>query len=314
MNQEKIGRICEIQKNTFFIRYEGEELRAKLKGSYGNKDNAIWPVVGDYVHFIYNPIGDSMISSVCERKNVLRRPDQSGHAIGYVKTMLEQVMVANFDYVFIVTSLNGNFNHNRIARYVGHTLETGAIPVVVLTKSDLCNDVDSYVEEIKKLSDKVKVHAISALYNIGLQELKQYFKEGKTIVLLGSSGVGKSTLVNAIAGKEIMKTSGIRETDSKGRHTTTHRQLIELPGGVTVIDTPGMREIGMQNVEKGIDDTFSDIKELETQCRFHDCRHVTEPGCAIKAALESGQLAKDRYELYCSLQKENAHNARLKKR
>ena len=308
LHKERLGRICEVQKNTFVIKFWEKEVPAKLKGSFYKEEDAELPIVGDYVTFYYNPSGDSIIQSICERKNILKRPDQSGHAIGYVKTMMEQSMVSNFDYVFIVTSLNDNYNYNRIARYVSLTLQGDAIPVVVLTKSDMCSNPGRYIREVEELSEKVRVHAISAIYGIGLDELDEYLLPGNTIVLLGSSGAGKSTLVNAIAGEEIMKTSEIRESDAKGRHTTTHRQLIELKNGVTIIDTPGMREIGMQSVGEGINDTFSDIVELESQCRFNDCKHDTEPGCAVKKALEDGTLSRERYELFLGLQKENTRN------
>ncbi len=310
-NRHKIGRICEIQKNTYMIRFEDEELSGKLKGIF-LKEGLELPVVGDYVTFEYNPFGDSMITSVCERKSVLKRPDQSGHAISYVKTMQEQVMVANFDYVFIVVSLNNNYNYNRIARYISMTLQGGGIPVVILTKMDMCSNSGRYIREIEALSDSVRVHAISALYGIGLDELACYVQPGMTIVLAGSSGVGKSTLVNAIIGTDLMKTSEIREEDSKGRHTTTHRQMICLPNGAFLIDTPGMREIGMCDVDGGIDETFSDIAELEMQCRFRNCKHESEPGCAIKQALENGTLLEERYMLYRDLHQESKRSKNMK--
>ncbi len=313
-NNEKkteYGRISEVQKNIYMIRFSGQEIEGKLKGSFYNEEREL-PVVGDYVTFEYNPNGQSVICEVKERTSMLKRPDQSGHAIGYVKNMKEQVMVANMDYVFIVASLNENYNFNRIARYVSITLQGGAIPVVILTKMDLCSNPGRYIREVEDLSEDVKVHAISALYGIGLDELTDYMQPGVTIAFLGSSGVGKSTLVNAIAGQEIMKTSEIREEDAKGRHTTTYRALIELENGVTVIDTPGMRELGMCDVEEGIDETFSDIVELACGCKFSDCRHETEPGCAVKKAIEDGILSPDRFELFRGLHQESDHSAKMK--
>ncbi|MCR5799187.1 MAG: ribosome small subunit-dependent GTPase A [Lachnospiraceae bacterium] len=306
LHVEKLGRISEVSKNSYKIKFFEQEIPAKLKGSFYEADAEKLPVVGDYVTFLLNKQGESTILSVCERKSFLQRPDQS-------KTAVMQYMAANVDYLFIVTSLNEDYSYNRIARYVSIALHGGAIPVVILTKSDLSTHPGRYVREVEQISDKVRVHAISALYDIGLGELKEYMTEGTTICLMGSSGAGKSTLINALAGEEIMKTSEIREDDDKGRHTTTYRKLIEFPGGVTVIDTPGMREVGMAEVQDGIDETFSDIVELESRCKFSNCRHETEPGCAIKAAIERGELSAERYELYKNLGRENTKNHAMKK-
>ena len=305
-NNTSTGRISEIRKNSFTVRFEGRDYPAKLKGSFYGQDADKLPVVGDYVEFTPNLHGDSMIVSVRERTSFLQRPDQS-------KTGVMQYMVANVDYTFIVTSLNEDYSYNRIARYVSVVLQGGSVPVVILTKSDLCNNVGRFVREVETISEKARVHAICALYDIGLDELKEYFTPGTTVCFLGSSGAGKSTLLNAIAGEDIMKTAAIREDDSEGRHTTTHRQLIELENGAYIIDTPGMREIGMASVEEGIDDTFSDIIELESHCRFGNCKHETEPGCAVKAAIESGELMPERLMLYKNLHAENKRNYALKK-
>ena len=305
-NKEKLGRITEINKNSYKILFEEEEIPAKLKGHFYEEDAEKLPVVGDYVTFLHNSQGDSLILSICERKSFLQRPDQA-------KTAVMQYMVANVDYLFIVTSLNEDYSYNRIARYVSIACQGGAIPVVILTKSDLCSNVGRYVREVEQISDKVHVHAISAIYGIGLEELKEYMKPDVTICLMGSSGAGKSTLINTLMGEDVLKTSEIREDDDEGRHTTTFRKLIRLPNGAAIIDTPGMREIGMANVQEGIDETFSDIIELESRCKFSNCRHDTEPGCAIKAAIESGALSPDRYELYKNLGRENTKNYAKKK-
>ena len=306
IEKQNRGRICEIQKNHFTI-YDGQkELPARLKGSFYEKEAAELPVVGDYVTFLYNPQGDSVITSVGERTSLLKRPDQA-------KTGVEQYMVANVDYTFIVTALNHDYSYNRIARYVSVALQGGSLPVVILTKADQCSNCGRYCSEVEGISDKVRVHAISALYDIGMEELAQYLQPGKTICLMGSSGAGKSTLLNTLAHEECMKTSAIRENDSKGRHTTTYRQMLVLENGVTIIDTPGMREIGMANVWEGIEDTFSDIAALTAECKFSNCRHDTEPGCAVKRAIENGELSKERFLLYQSLHSENQRNHAKKK-
>lgn len=303
-------RVSEVQRERYTLLDDKGEIYGKLKGTLYH--SRYYPVVGDYVEVSYNPYGDSLIEQIYERKTYLSRPDRSGHADGYVKTLVEQPMVANFDYVFIVTSLNQNFNIGRITRYIAITVQGGGIPVVILSKADLCEDVNKYIAEVKGISDKVAVVAISAVTGEGISDLKRYFKEGVTIALLGSSGVGKSTMLNVIAGKEVMKTSGIREEDGKGRHTTTHRQLFVLDNGITIIDTPGMREIGVCDIDDGIEDTFADIKELFSRCRFGNCRHDTELDCAIKQALQTGELNEKRWRLYLRLNQENFKAKKMK--
>ena len=301
-----MGRVSEVQRELYKILCDNGEINAKLKGSfYMDKRNRDYPVVGDYVFLQYNENGDSLIGKICERKSCFSRTDFSGHAVGYVKTVKEQVIAANFDYVFILSSLNNDFNLNRITRYISVALQSGAKPVVVLTKADKCQNPEDYVKEVKGISEKADVFAISVITGYGMSELDPYMESGKTIVFLGSSGVGKSTLINAIAGEEIMAVNDIREDDSKGRHTTTHRQLIELASGVIVIDTPGIRELGMWDVEEGIKDTFSDIIRLFGKCKFSNCSHSKEPGCAIIQAIEEDIFSKGRWETYCQLSKEN---------
>ena len=302
-----LARVSRAERNQFTVLCGDSEYTARLRGSFFGDDRER-PLVGDWVEVTPISEEDCMIEAIRPRKSILKRADQSGHAMGYVKTMQEQVMVANFDYVFILTSLNEDYSLNRIARYVSVTLEGGGIPVVILTKADLCPDVPPYLKEVAALSEKVRVHAISTHTGCGLEELQDYFHEGVTIALLGSSGVGKSTLVNRLLGRDIMKTSAIREKDGKGRHTTTARQLF-VQDGVTLIDTPGMRELGLVDVDSGVSGTFEDIEALTVQCRFRDCTHGKEPGCAVRKALDSGTLDPKRWALYRDMLGESRKNA-----
>lgn len=298
------ARISKVQREQYTVLCEHGELPAVVKGSF-RKEAQEYPVIGDYVQIQYNPMGPSLIVSIEPRTSVFLRANLSGHAAAYAKTVKSQAMAANFDYVFIVTSLNQDFNLKRIARYVSTTLHGGAKPVVILTKSDLCSNPMEYIEKVQALSDQVVVHAVSAKTGEGMESLYQYFIDGTTIILLGSSGVGKSTLVNAVFGEEVMKVSAIRENDGRGRHTTTHREMFIL-SGVTIIDTPGIRELGMTEAEDGINETFSDIVELIGQCKFSNCSHRLEPGCAIQRAIENGSLSEARWQMYRKLQDETA--------
>ena len=299
LHKEKLGRISSVQKNQYTIQFWESQIPAKLKGKFyeGKKR---FPVVGDYVTFDYNSKGDSTILEVCERRSILKRPFPRDHAVRKVE---EQEMVANADYVFIVTSINDDFSVNRIVRYMTVANEGGVKPVVILTKADLIDNVEAYIKQVKEMVNDVDICAISVATGVGMEQLEKYMKPGNTITLLGSSGVGKSTLVNALIGKDIMETKAIREDDSKGRHTTTYRQMFVLESGVTIIDTPGMREIGLSDNTKGLEETFDDIIELSKNCKFNNCEHDTEPGCAVKKAVEDGVLDKKRLKLYQRLSK-----------
>lgn len=299
------ARVIEVHRNFHKIICEHGEMTASLKGSLLNQatESQDFPAVGDFVLIQYNS-SQAVIHEILPRTSKFSRPDYSGHGAGYVKTILEQVVAANFDYVFIMCSLNLDFNVGRIQRYLAAAWQSGGIPVIILTKTDLCEDYEEQLWQVQKASATVDVVAVSAKTGDGLNLLAPYLGKGKTIVFLGSSGVGKSSLVNALAEEEIMKVNEIREDDSKGRHTTTYRQLIKLPDGTLVIDTPGMREISLWDANDGLSELFSDIENLFMQCKFKNCHHDTEPGCAIKAALASGELSEERWQSYCNLKKE----------
>jgi ribosome biogenesis GTPase len=291
------ARITEVHKEMYTIIYDNIEKRARLKGSvFYNDKQSIYPAVGDFVLVKQNPYGEDIIHCVLERKSKFSRYDSH-----YEK---EQMVAANFDHVFIISSLNYDFNIKRIERYLAIAWESGANPAIVLTKSDLVDDTEEYSSQIDNIAIGLPIFYISSVTGEGIDELKKYLKPKETIVFLGSSGVGKSSLVNALAGEEIMKVNDIREDDSKGRHTTTHRQLITLSNGTMIIDTPGMRELALWNTQDGLDTTFSEIEELSRLCRFKDCSHNKEPGCAIKSALATGELSHDRWDNYIKLQKE----------
>lgn len=220
-----------------------------------------------------------------------------------------QLIAANVDTAFVVTSLNQDFNLSRVERYLTLVHEAGVEPVVVLTKADLSDDVESSVKAVQSLNPMLMVEAVNALAVDSVAKLAPWCGEGKTVLFLGSSGVGKSTLVNTLMGETIQVTSGIREDDSKGRHTTTGRSLHPLPSGGLLLDTPGMRELQLADVEGGLEKTFSDISALAQSCRFADCSHVSEPGCAILAALESGDLDHRRMENYRKIMREQQINS-----
>ena len=304
MNKD-ICRVVQVRRDRYLVRNEEKELYCTLTGGMRYREE--FPVVGDDVEITENPYGDSLIREIRPRRTVFCRPDRGGHADGFAKTLKVQPLVANIDYVFIITSLNQDFSISRIARYAAMAASGGAIPVAVLTKADLCPDVEDMEAKAAALSRDLRVVSISSRTGYGMDRLRTYFKPGVTIALLGSSGAGKSTLINTLAGREIMQTGGIREGDSKGRHTTTHRELIELDG-ISFIDTPGLRELGMIDAEEGISGTFSDIAELASRCAFSDCAHRSEPGCAVREALENGTLSPERWKTFCQLEKENQWN------
>ncbi len=303
------GRVTELRREQYTVVTEYGEVTARLRGKfyYENQQRTDFPCVGDFVLLSINESGVSQIAKLLPRHSKFSRADLSGHAAGYAKTVLEQVVAANFDYVFILSSLNYDFNVGRILRYLTQTGQSGAKPVVILTKADLAVDVETPIAEVLAAAPEVPVHAVSSRSGYGLDALTQYLQPGKTVVFLGMSGVGKSSLLNALMDKEVMEVKAIREDDSRGRHTTTHRQLFLLPGGAMVIDTPGMRELGLFDVDEGIATAFPDVEALFDRCRFADCKHQSEPGCAVRAALSDGSLSQERWDSYLNQQRENRY-------
>lgn len=256
------------------------------------------PAVGDFV-VLHNQPGASTIVDILPRKTVFTR-GASG------KEGTDQVIAANIDTVFIVTAAGPDLNPRRIERYLAIAHASGARPVILINKSDLADDPASLSREILAVSPGIPVLPVSALDGGGLDRLGAFLLPGTTIVLIGSSGVGKSTLINRLLDRPVQETSGTRTYDGKGRHTTTVRQLFVLKGGALMIDTPGLREVGIGTASAGIADTFPDILELAVGCRFSDCRHEQEPGCAVREAVSQGFLTKERLDSYLRLKKELA--------
>jgi ribosome biogenesis GTPase / thiamine phosphate phosphatase len=276
------------------------ELPGEVSGKFRHlvENQAGFPVVGDWVAI--EPVGDdlALIHAILPRRSAFARK-VAGEAIE------AQVAAANIDTVFLVSGLDGDFNLRRIERYLTTAWASGAKPVVVLNKADLHPDLESVITQVKTIAPGVPVVAVSALAEGGWKDLEPFLLPGKSIALLGSSGVGKSTLINRLLGEERFPTASMSDAEKgRGRHTTTARELVLLPGGALLIDNPGMRELQLWADEEGLDKTFDDIERLAAGCRFPDCRHEREPGCAVTAAVEAGALDPRRMENYHKLRRE----------
>lgn len=299
-----IGRIISINHSIYTVISEhGESLTAldgKLKLAIKQSKIEI-PAVGDWVIIKNYKHNSQVITQILKRFSSLYR-----NTCG--KKTNKQIIAANIDYIFIISGLDQDFNIRRLERYVTMAWESGARPVIVLNKSDIINleQLSAIKSQVECITTGVSVHMISALKNIGIEQLTQYLQTGKTVALIGSSGCGKSTLVNRLLGSNRQKTNSIRESDGRGRHTTVRRDLFILENSGIIIDNPGLREIQLYAEQVALDMTFSDIEELARNCKYNDCSHQSEPGCTVQQALLDGDLMPDRYASYLKLQKELA--------
>jgi ribosome biogenesis GTPase / thiamine phosphate phosphatase len=265
------------------------------------------PAVGDWVALAPRwEEGTGTIHAIVPRRSSFGRMDVGGRTE-------RQVVAANIDTVFLVGGLDADYNPRRMERYLAAAWDSGAVPVIVLNKADMAANVDMRIEEMSMLSPGVAVHAVSAHTGAGIDELRRYAVAGQTVSLLGSSGVGKSSIINRLLGEERLETNAVRESDGRGRHTTTSRELLVLPGGGAVIDTPGMRELEAWHSEETVAGAFEDVESLACACRYADCSHNGEPGCAVQEAIESGVLSVKRYRNYLHLKAEQGRQDRRRR-
>ncbi len=302
-NNHSPARVAEEHRNSYIVYSELGEHKAELTGKFRftARDRSDFPTVGDWVVADFLSGGDTAVVHA-----LLPRKSSFSRKVAGSKTE-EHVVAANVDIVFLVSGLDHDFNLRRIERYVTGAWNSGATPVILLNKCDLYADIEDRISGVESIAPGVDIHPVSAKESVGLDAVSKHIRPGRTAAFLGSSGVGKSSLINCLLGENRMKVKEVREDDSRGRHTTTHRQLIRLPSGGLVIDTPGLRELQLWTDEEVLNRSFDDIAELAGYCRFSDCSHTSEPGCAVMRAVEAGLLERSRLDSYLKLQKELAY-------
>lgn len=301
-----VARVISEQRQIYKLHDGENELVGEVSGKFQfqAKFKSDYPSVGDWV--IIEPLKNENKAII---QQVLPRFSQFSRQSAGLKTE-EQVVAANIDFVFLVMALNNDFNIRRLERYLLVAYDSGANPIIVLTKKDLCNDLSVKISMVEEIAYGVPIYSVNSTNGEGIDEIKDIVSEGKTVSLLGSSGVGKSTLLNALLGESKQATAGVREGDDRGKHTTTHRELFFLPSGGMIIDTPGMRELQLWGGDEHISSTFSDVDEFAKSCKFSDCKHESEPGCAVQLAIQNGELEQVRLASYRKLMKELAYAER----